>query len=79
MYAIKIDAVIPEDRRLIVDLPANVPVGLAEVIILSGGEEVTGDSASVLHYLQERQSSPEHHRAPDELERQIHEERAAWT
>ena len=42
MYAIKIDAVIPEDRRLIVDLPANVPVGLAEVIILSGGDAVTG-------------------------------------
>ncbi len=33
MDAITLDAVVSEDRRLVVDLPANVPVGPVELVI----------------------------------------------
>ena len=78
MYALRIETTIPEDRRLIVDLPADAPVGAAEVIVLSTAEEPKGSSAAVLRYLRARRSSPTHRRTAAELERQIREERAAW-
>jgi hypothetical protein len=37
--AVKIDIMIPENHRVEIDLPADLPTGPAEVIILAGPEK----------------------------------------
>jgi hypothetical protein len=36
--AVKIDIMIPENHRVEIDLPADLPVGPAEIIVLAGPE-----------------------------------------
>lgn len=77
MYAVRIETVIPEDRRLVVTLPADAPVGAAEVIILSTARRTDQTGADLLRYLDSR-IVPAYRRSAAELDRQINEERAAW-
>ena len=78
MYALRLQTIIPESRRLVVSLPADAPTGAAEVIILTSEAQSTGNSATILKFLAERQWQPGYRRTAAEIDRQIQEEREAW-
>lgn len=78
MYALHLKTVIPEDRRLIVSLPADAPTGAAEIIILAESEQRAGAGAAILQYLTGRSEQAIYHRSAGELDHQIQEERSAW-
>jgi hypothetical protein len=44
MQAYKFQAVLPENHRLVLDLPRDIPSGAVEVIVLSGQVEGAGDT-----------------------------------
>ncbi len=77
IYALRIEAVIPEDRRLVVNLPPDTPVGAAEIIILSTADQIQSNGPAILRSLDEH-SQPYEVRSAEEIDRQIEEERAAW-
>lgn len=39
MYAYKAEVMIPADHQVVISLPPNMPIGKAEVIVLSVGSE----------------------------------------
>lgn len=78
MYALRLQTIIPESRRLVVSLPADAPTGAAEVIILTPEAQPAGNGATILKFLAERQSQPGYRRTAAEIDRQIREERDAW-
>lgn len=78
MYAVRLQTVIPENRRLVVSLPADTPTGVAELIILSTATQPAGNGAAILRFLTDRQWQPVNRRTAAELDRQVREEREAW-
>lgn len=78
MYAIRIEAVIPKNRRLAITVPAEMPVGEAEVIILSKPGAPQDNGRALLRHLRQRQLAPEHRRSAVEIDAYIQQERSAW-
>lgn len=78
MHAIRIDTVIPQNRRLAITVPAEMPVGKAEVIILSKSGALPGNGRALLRHLRQRHLAPDHQRSAAELDAQIQQERNAW-
>ena len=78
MYALRIETVIPESRRLDVLLPADAPIGAVEVIILAVATQPTSNGRALLNYLKTRSVKPVHRRTTTEIDLQIQAERNAW-
>jgi hypothetical protein len=78
MYAIRIEAVIPKNRQLAITVPAEVPVGKAEVIILSEPVTPQDNGRALLRHLRQRHLAPEHRRSAVEIDAYVQQERNAW-
>ena len=78
MYAVKLDTIIPQNRHLVIQVPNEMPIGDAEVIILSKLGNQQGNGQALLRYLRERRLSPRYRRSADEIDAQIEQERSAW-
>ncbi len=78
MYAVKLDTAIPHNRHLVIQLPNDVPIGDAEVIILSKPKIQQGNGQALLRFLRERRLPPQHRRSAAEIDAQIEQERHAW-
>lgn len=75
MYAVRLETVIPKNRRLAITVPAEIPIGNAEVIILSKTEPQSGNGDALLRYLRQHRLAVEHRRTALELDTQIDAER----
>jgi hypothetical protein len=78
MYAVKLDAVIPRSRKLALTVPAEIPIGDVEVIILSRQKTQQGNRQALLQHLRQRRLVPEHRRSATEIDAYIEQEREAW-
>jgi len=78
MYAVRLDTVIPKSRRLAITVPAEMPTGNAEVIILSKPRTQQGNGGVLLRHLLQHRLAPEHRRSAAEIDAQIEQERNAW-
>lgn len=81
MRALKLNAYIGTNHRLELDLPADVPPGTAEVIVLVHDTETTADEEhrQYLNYFFSRLESTDRHRlSKEEIDRYLEEERASW-
>lgn len=83
MYATKIETVIPVDHRLTLEIPAYIPPGEAEIIVLSKVQppqeaEHKGDGRVILEFLRNNPLPSECRRKSEEMEAHIQAERNAW-
>lgn len=80
MNAVRMHVVVPEDRRLTIALPASVPPGDAEVIVLVDDARQGTDSARALLDLADewRHAHPQR-RTREEIDRYLEGERATWS
>ena len=78
MVAVKLDTITPRSRRPAITVPAEIPVGRAEVIILSKAELQQGNGQALLRYLEQHRLAADHRRSAVELDAQIEAERSAW-
>lgn len=79
MNAVRLDVIVPEDRRLTISLPESVPPGKAEVIVLVDDSRQAADSARALLDLADewRRAHPER-RTREEIDSYLEGERASW-
>jgi len=80
MNAVKLLAVVPENRELKITLPPEVPPGTVEVIVLVPEPELKGsDVESMLRLVDEwRAKHPGSYRSKEEIDRYLEEERTSW-
>lgn len=79
MYAVKLNTVIPQDRQLLITVPGEVPVGDAEVIILSQPATKRANGDRLLRYILEQKLSSDHRRSAADIDSYIEQERDAWS
>lgn len=79
MNAVKLQAVVPENRELTITLPPEVPPGEVEVIVLSKTvtEPPSGSWERVQQFLS-RTPPAQPGRTKEEIDRYLEEERASW-
>lgn len=78
MVAVRLEAVIPRNRKLAITVPAEVPVGAVELIIVSKQKAQQSNAQAVLQHLRQRRLAPEHRRSAAEIDAYIEQERMAW-
>jgi hypothetical protein len=78
MVAVKLDAVIPRSRKLAITVPAEVPVGDVELIIVSKQKTQQSNTQALLQHLRQRRLTTEHRRSAAEIDAYIEQEREAW-
>jgi hypothetical protein len=76
MRAVKLEAVLPEDRQLNLTVPPEIPSGPVEVVILA--KDDMDRRASLLNFLDELVSLPPSARTAAAIEADIAGERQAW-
>ena len=79
MKAVKLQAVVPENRELTITLPPEVPPGEVEVIVLS--QTVTAPPPGSWERIQQflsRTPPARPGRTKEEIDRYLEEERASW-
>lgn len=78
MQAVRLNAVLGTDRCLQIQVPAEIPVGEVEVIVLA--REASGDASgkSLRDLFAELDRMPHKHLTKEEVDRYIAEERASW-
>ena len=79
MQAIKLTAVIPPDRRLVLQVPDEMPTGEAEIVVLAkenGGG--TGSGKCLAEYLASLSGRHGATRTKEHIDRQLREERDCW-
>jgi hypothetical protein len=77
MRAVKLESVVSEDRKLILTVPAEIPSGQVEVLILAR-ENSEVKQGSLETFLKELSALPLSKRTPAEFEASIIAERNAW-
>jgi hypothetical protein len=78
MNALKTEVVIGKDRKIVIDLPPDIPEGRAEVIVLVP-EPTKTDVEALLRGIEAwRAQHPERFRSKAEIDRYLEEERASW-
>lgn len=77
MRAVKLESVLTEDRKLTLTVPADIPVGPVEVVILAK-DDVKAKAESLLGFLDDLSSLPVSSRPPAEIDADIAAERNAW-
>ena len=76
MRAVKLETTVPENRKLSLTVPPEIPPGPVEVLILS--KESAEAQKSLLVFLDALASAPPSPRKPEEIEADIQAERNAW-
>jgi hypothetical protein len=76
MRAVKLEAVIPENRQLTLTVPAEIPSGPVEVVILAKDEPESRQGAFVA-FLDELKARPARY-STEEIEAHVQETRNAW-
>lgn len=80
MHAYKLETQIPSDHRISIELPADFPVGGAEIIVLAKPLQPLAKAAgkSMAELVAWLRSLPPSNRSPEDFEAQIQAERNAW-
>ena len=78
MHAIKIETIIPSDHRLIIDLPHDIPLGEAQILVFCGPSKPQGTGREILEFLRENPLPETSRRSYEEIEADIQAERDAW-
>jgi hypothetical protein len=79
MQAVRFKTKIDASHRLEIDLPAELPVGEVEVIVLSTEAAPPGSARSLIDFLRQLDARPiPNPRTPEEIEAGIAAERDAW-
>jgi hypothetical protein len=79
MYAYKLDAEITQDHRISIDLPADFPLGGAEIIVLAKASMPTACPDKDLNdFFTWLDTQPPSGRSKEEIDAEIAAERAAW-
>ena len=78
MRAIKLIANIGDDHRLNVQLPDDVPPGMAEIIMLFPEAPLTDKTSSLREFTEKLEHLPSSGRSQEDIDRYIEEERASW-
>ncbi len=78
MRAIKLHAQINAEHTLSLQLPADVPPGMAEVIVLYSETPVTGKPRSLEEFMQRLQEANIPCRTKEEIDHYLEEERNSW-
>ena len=79
MNAIKLQVEIPKSRELNITLPDEVPVGAAEVIILSPSPTTTGEGVEAwLSLIEQWRANHPGRRSQADIDRYLEDERASW-
>jgi hypothetical protein len=79
MNAVKLHAVVPENRELKITLPSEVPPGAVEVIVLVPERKPPGsDVEAILRPAADWRIKHPGRRTKEEIDRYLEEERASW-
>ncbi len=78
MRAIKLTAQISTEHTLHLQLPADVPPGMAEVIVLYPEAPVSDKPRSLEEFMRRLQKADVPRRTKEEIDRYIEEERDSW-
>jgi len=78
MRAIKLPARISAEHTLSLQLPADVPPGMAEVIVLYPETRATGKPQSLEEFMHHLQEADIPRRTKEEIDRDLEEERNSW-
>lgn len=78
MRAIKLHAQVSPEHTLSLQLPADVPPGMAEVIVLYPETPATGKPRSLEEFMQHLQEVDIPRRTKEEIDRYLEEERNSW-
>ena len=78
MRAIKLPAQISAEHTLSLQLPADVPPGMAEVIVLYPETPAVGKPRSLEEFMQHLQEVDIPRRTQEEIDRYLEEERHSW-
>lgn len=85
MQAYQFERRVPPSHTITVELPADAPTGLAQVIVLFPEARTTPSQptypqvASIAEYLAWHDTQPASGRSPEDVGRQIREEREGWS
>lgn len=84
MQAYQIEHNVPATHRVAFELPPNSPVGSAKIIVLfpdstTPSEETQPRFSNMAEYLAWHDTQPASGRSPEEIDRQIREEREGWS
>ncbi len=79
MGTVRIQVVVPEDRRLTITLPPQVAPGAAEVIVLTPGSGQAAGAIALLDLVDAWRAKHSHRRSKDQIDRYLAEERDSWT
>lgn len=78
MRAIKLPALISAEHTLSLQLPADVPPGIAEVIVLVPVPESVNKPDDLQAFMKWLDQQPRYIRSKEEIDRYIEEERDSW-
>ncbi len=79
MNAVRLHVVVPEDRELRISLPASVPPGEAEVILLTDAPaQWTGSVDALLDAVDDWRATHPGRRTREEIDAYLDAERATW-
>jgi hypothetical protein len=78
MQAVRLNAVLGADRCLQVQVPAEIPVGEVEVIVLARQPLGSAAGQSLRELFAELDRMPHKRLTKEEVDRYIAEERASW-
>ena len=85
MQAYQFERRVPPSHTITVELPADAPTGLAQVIVMFPEARTTPSQptyprfASIAEYLALHDTQPASGRSPEDVGRQIREEREGWS
>lgn len=78
MRAIKLLAQVSPEHTLSLQLPVDVPPGMAEVIVLYPETPAAGKPRSLEEFMQHLQEADIPRRTQEEIDRYLEEERNSW-
>lgn len=85
MQAYQFERSVPPSHTITVELPADAPTGLAQVIVLFPeargipSQPTQPQFSSITEYLAWHDTQPTGGRSPEDVDRQIREEREGWS
>jgi hypothetical protein len=78
MRAIKLTAQVSPEHTLSLQLPADVPPGMAEVIVLYSEASATGRPRSLEEFMQHLEEADIPRRTKEDIDHYLEEERNSW-
>jgi hypothetical protein len=78
VQAIKLRAKVGPDHRIELELPAEIPEGEVEIIVIAEETSSLSETRSLREFFEEVDQLPRRRRTKEEIDRYIAEERASW-